>query len=157
MRTYVFDVDGVLIDSEERFRAARELTAHWRTSLKKVLYYEALIALDKPRPCGVKLYLERAKQGRVVVVSGRPKEILETTLNEVIKVTGIKPALILLRPPNVKSVMKWKMKVMTNLIRKGFNVVEVHDDDKYYLREVKKRMPEVTAYLHLPGGGFKIL
>ncbi|MCD6324471.1 MAG: hypothetical protein J7L55_05135, partial [Desulfurococcales archaeon] len=91
MKTYVFDIDGVLVESGERLKAAEELARHAGLPLAEALYLEELMNLDRPREVGVRIYRQRAEEGLAAVVSGRPKEMLDLTIKELEALTGLKP------------------------------------------------------------------
>ena len=145
----VFDVDGVLIHSEERFWRAKELASALNKNYRDLLYKEELMRYDRPRQIGIKLLKERSGKCSIIVITGRPKESYELTLKEILNATGIRPDLILMRTGNEDNLLRAKLAMIKELFRRGYEIKEIHDDDISFLREIRKTYPEVKLYYHI--------
>jgi phosphoglycolate phosphatase-like HAD superfamily hydrolase len=149
LEVFIFDVDGVIIDSSERLRRATLLSQTFNKPLEAFLFDPELMKLDKPRAVGVRLFKERASTGYVVVVSGRPQYLYSITVNQIKEFTGVKPFKVLLRNRNSRSPSyQVKLEHVRRLISSGYEVIEFHDDDIRAVNAVKEAFPWVRAYHH---------
>jgi len=163
---YVFDVDGVLIDVNEKIREAlkriglpEEYPLNNIDPRRKQLFWkyflsEELIVYDKPRPAGIKLLLDRLEKGQVLVVSGRPENLKKATLKE-LKIYGVpinKIVPIFRRRGDRRPFTEFKLEIFKSIP----NIVEVHDDMIDVLYAVKRIKPRVKTYLHKGDEFFEI-
>ena len=142
---YVFDVDGVLVDSFLTFEIYREMKKYKRMN---ELSLKELLKLDRPRKIGIDLYRDRAQKGAIAVVTGRPRELYEITLQEIVTFTGRKPDFLFMRENTDKRAPKEvKLNFIEHLIKK-VEIKEIHDDDIALLNELKHRYPYIKLYYH---------
>jgi len=147
----VFDVDGVLVYSDERIWRAKEWASVLNKNYKELLYREEILCYDRPRPAGIKLLKERSGKCSIIIITGRPKGSRELTSKEILNLTGIEPDLILMRTGNNKP-SKAKLAMIEELFKRGYDIKEIHDDDISFLKEIKKIYPEVKLYYHIHDG-----
>ena len=151
MRVVVFDVDGVLVSSVERYDYAvrragcRECPRFWRFFLDPGLILE----LDAPRPLGVDLAKTRLSQGlALAVVTGRPETLRRTTLKQ-LRMLGLKPLRLLMRARgDVRSEHVVKREAVERLLYEGCEVVEIHDDNIESLASMGRVAREASLILH---------
>jgi len=146
---YSFDVDGVVVDVSLRLEEARRAEA-LGGSFEDVFFDEHLIRrLDTPRPAGVEAVRDRARRGRVLVVSARPARLKRVTLEQFIRFTGVEPVAVLLRPPgDFRPAKVVKAERLEEASKKICWVMEHHDDDEDVLTYLASRMPWLRLYLH---------
>jgi len=163
---YVFDVDGVLIDAEDRLREAlrrvgagaasspRDLGPRLRSRFWRVFLSEELLAYDRPREVGIRLLLDRLQRGRVIVLTGRPSRLRRATLAELERAgVPIEKVELVMRPPrDVRRDYVFKADVLRQLA----GVAEVHDDEVEVLRAAGRIHPRARLYLHR-GDGYALL
>lgn len=146
---YSFDVDGVVVDVRLRLEEARRAVA-LGARFEDVFFDEELIRrLDTPRPAGVELVRERAREGRIIVVSARSARLRRVTTEQFIRFTGVEPLAILLRPPgDFRPAKVVKAEHLESAAKKLCWVMEHHDDDEEVLRYLSSRFPWLRLYLH---------
>ena len=145
----VFDVDGVLIYADERIRRAKQLASALKKDYRDFLYKEELIQFDVPRPVGIKLLKEKARWCSIIVLTGRPKEFFDLTLKEITNLVEVRPELVLMRDSKEGSVVRAKLALIKKLIKKGYEIEEIHDDDVNFLHEVRNEYPQIKLFYHI--------
>ncbi len=151
MQIYIFDVDGVLLDVNERLRIAEEMSRGNKELFWQYFFSEDLLSLDKPRRIGIDLLLDRAKRGLIAIVTGRPKRLYRATIKQLEEI-GIPRNIVWrleMRDNNDKR-KSWIVKTekILNIVYEGFEVIEIHDDDEEFLRYIKKKLPRTRVFLH---------
>jgi len=145
----VSDVDGVLVDPEERIRRAKELARALNRKYWEYLYDEELIKFDRPRPAGIQLLKEKSREYPIVILTGRPRKSYDVTYQEIIRLAGFKPYLVVMRNEGMRDIIKAKLAILEKLVRSGYEVMEIHDDNIDFLRRIRGRYPEIKLYYHL--------
>ncbi len=146
---YAFDIDGVIVDVTERLRRAHDLSRGNRKLFWDFFFSEELLSLDKPRSVGIKLLIDRARRGRIIIITGRPVRLKEHTLRELLEYTGIKPHAIFMRRNNdLRASRVVKLELLKRAISLGYEVVEYHDDDEEVLRAIVYEFPEIRLFIH---------
>lgn len=148
---YVFDIDGVLIDVNSRLRIAMEKSGGRNRVFWAIFFSEELFELDRPRNIGIQLLREKAEKGEIYIISGRPKRLYNITLDQLrdLGVLRYVKSIFLRKNNDLRPSHVYKLEVLSNLINKGVNVCEIHDDDEKLIKEVKKLYPGINAYLHV--------
>ncbi|RLF18787.1 MAG: hypothetical protein DRZ82_07655 [Thermoprotei archaeon] len=163
MRTYIFDLDGVLVDPSERLRVTlRKLRLPLDTDVEKLRgslrrrFWEIFLSpnmlqWDKPREIGIELFHDRRRKGRVIIVTGRPITLRRHTLKE-LAVFGLEirdNEDIIFRPKgDIRPDYEYKAEVISNID----DVVEIHDDSIRVLETLRRIKPFATLYLHYDNG-----
>ncbi len=148
--TYVFDIDGVLLDVSQRIVLAEELS-HGNTSLFWHYFFsEELLQFDRPRRVGIDILLDRINKGIIIIVTGRPSRLRRITVSQLqsigIPISSIKE--IHMRMDNdLRKSYLFKLETIENLLLKGYTILEVHDDDEEFLKRVR-RLTNSKLYLH---------
>ncbi len=156
--TYIFDIDGVIVDCNERILVAMELAGDSIKKFWKYFFNEDLFRLDKPREVGIRLLIDRANKGKVVVISGRPKRLLGIT-KEQLRSFGVLKYIdrLCLRGNNdFRPSSIYKLEVIKRLINEGSYICEVHDDDEKFLLRLKETYPNIRTYLHIGRGDYVV-
>ena len=151
MKAAVFDVDGVLIYSVERYNYAvtragcTDCPRFWRLFLDP----RVVVELDRPRLLGVELARLRAFQGiKILVVTGRPENLRRATLAQ-LREAGIRPARLLMRGPgDSRPEPVVKRDAVETLIYEGYEVAEIHDDNVDSLHAAGGVARSATLVLH---------
>ena len=133
----IFDLDGVLIDSSERFNKSLEEAGITKEEFDKdpkargrawrIFLSEKYIHLDKPVEEAIKLLKERKEKGAVIlIITGRPETLKTTTIDQ-LKRFGIPYDVIVFRSrDNFMKDHKYKKYVLDTL--KIVRIIEAHDD-----------------------------
>mgnify|MGYP000055858626 CR=1 FL=1 len=156
---YAFDIDGVVADVSKRLSLALSMSGGVKNNIFwEVFFDERLIEeLDTPRNVGVDLVKDRAGRGCIVVITGRPKRLRDVSIKEFIKFTGVRPALILMRGNrDFRPSYIVKLKLIDQVLRLGYEIIEFHDDDLEVLKNVKRLYPFIRLYYHF-NNKFKLL
>ncbi len=149
--TYVFDIDGVLLDVSQRIALA-EKASHGNTSLFwRYFFSEEFLQFDKPRKTGIDILLDRMRKGIVIIVTGRPSRLRRATLYQLqsigIPIGGIKEIYMRSNNDHRKSYL-FKLEAIERILLKGHTILELHDDDEEFLKRVKRILIHARLYLH---------
>jgi acid phosphatase class B len=163
-RVAIFDLDGVIFDSSERFRKALEETSvseeEFRSDYKKrakvweVFLSNKYIELDRVNP-EVFGYILKAKMTGldIVLLTGRPAKMLEKTV-EMLRKNNIEYNMLIMRADNDRSKdHEFKARVIKKLAETGIEVYEIHDDSEDVIKAVLRIVPGVRAVRWIQGGG----
>ncbi|MEN2999638.1 MAG: HAD family hydrolase [Acidilobaceae archaeon] len=124
-RAVVFDMDGVLVDSSERFRIC-EQESLGRKEFWRCFLSEKYIHLDKPRREVAQLFQQYRERGyKVFVVSGRPKRMMTVTLSQLLEL-GLRPDRVILKEGGYE--VEHKVRVMRELAKR-YEIEVVYDDN----------------------------
>lgn len=128
--TYVFDIDGVLIIDE------------------KLPFKGPLASEIKSK--GIELLEERAKKGKVIVITGRKLSEKRAVLAELAE-RGLNLKIVhqfIFREEEI-GVKEWKLNVLKNIAEKS-KICEIHEDDEMLLSMLKKnpQFRETALYLY---------
>ncbi len=151
MKAAVFDVDGVLVRSVERYNYAATRAGctacprFWRLFLDPRVVAE----LDRPRALGVELAKLRASQGlEILVVTGRPESLRRVTMAQ-LRGSGLRPArLVMRRRGDTRPEALVKRDAVETLVYEGYEVVEIHDDNVDSLHAMGSVARSATLVLH---------
>ncbi len=148
---FVFDIDGVLLDVRERLQVAEELSKGNRDLFWRYFFSEDLMHLDKSRPIGIKLLLDRLSRGFVAIITGRPESLRHITLKQ-LRTSGIPVERIWrldMRPRNDKrKSYRFKLERILSIHYEGFTIAEIHDDDEEVLSAIRRYIPNARLFLH---------
>ncbi len=150
--TYIFDIDGVLLDVSQRIALAKTFAYNDKSLFWHYFFSEELLYLDKPRKIGIDILLDRIDKGTVIIVTGRPSYLRQKTLNQLqsINIPVNRITEIYFRPKNdYRKSHIFKLETLEKIVLKGYNVLEIHDDDEEFLKNAKKIIYNVKLYLHL--------
>jgi len=148
VRAFAFDMDGVIVDSRERFKEALKLSLALGIDFWEAFFSEEAARLTKPREVGIKLARERAREGAVVLVSCRPARTRRQTIEEFRAYVGFKPAATYLRRGGGGGRPAVKAALLGEALRRGFDIVEYHDDEEEVLKVISSEYPWIRLYLH---------
>jgi len=138
-RAVVFDIDGVLVDSSERFKKAmeemgvkdpRELAGEKRRRFWEVFLSEKYLHLDTPNEEYIEKLKEYKAQGyRVVILTGRPERLRGAT-EEQLRAFGIEYDEIVFRPEGDYSKdHEFKARELAKLMQR-YAIEAVYDDSE---------------------------
>ncbi|MGC9115187.1 MAG: hypothetical protein ACP5HH_04190 [Fervidicoccaceae archaeon] len=127
---FVFDIDGVLLDEEEAF-----LGSIRKRGLKNK---------------GIELLEDRAKKGRVFVLTGRRNAERMKVLLELSE-KGLDTKLVsrfIFRNEEIE-VREWKLKILGEIAER-WKICEIHEDDEELLWNLKKdpRFKGISLFLY---------
>jgi len=140
----VFDLDGVLIDSSDRYRLSlaevdpeaethEKLPADKRSQFWRIFLSEKYMEYDKPVPNAIEVLRGRRVFFPVVIITGRTSNMLNKTLEQLRKF-GIEYDALVVRNEGV-FLKDWMFKKL--VVKKlGLKVVEVHDDSQDVIYEL---------------------
>jgi acid phosphatase class B len=163
-RAAIFDLDGVIFDSSERFRKALEETGvseeEFRSDYRKrsrvweVFLSDKYIELDRVNPEAIGYILKAKMIGLdIVLLTGRPAKMLEKTV-EMLRKNNIEYNVLIMRANNDRSKdHEFKTRVIKKLIETRIEVYEVYDDSEDVIKAVLRVVPGVRAVRWVPGGG----
>ncbi len=157
MKCFAFDVDGVLFDVSARLNVARERSVYRGTNFWDEFFNEELIHLDKPREAVYELISCRIREGKIVIISGRPRRLYNLTLEQISRYYGFRPLICYMRKDNdYRPSDVIKVELIKRALESGLNIVEYHDDDLKVLKKVKLLYPQIALYLH-EGDGYRVV
>ncbi len=166
----IVDLDGVLFDVSRRLSIAEQEARGDRNRFWEIFLREDLLDLDMPRKAGIEV-LQRCigRNLEILILTGRPEHLLDKTVEQLSKM-GIelgRGIYIIMRPskkarnrnpyrppiniPRLHEMIdarSFKVKVIER-VAEIYNIAEIHEDDEEILREVGKRYPGITLYLHV--------
>ncbi len=148
IRAFAFDMDGVIVDSRARFKEALKLSLALGIDFWDAFFSEEAARLTRPREAGVRLAREKIKEGAVVLISCRPAKTRRLTVEEFKKYVGFKPAATYLRRGGRQSRSEVKKALLGEALRRGFNIIEYHDDEEEVLKVISGEYPWIKLYLH---------
>ena len=142
---YVFDIDGVLLDVNERFRIAQNSDNFWRT-----FFSEELLELDRPRKIGIEILRDRAQSGLISIITGRPENLRRATINQLkeLNIYRLIWRIIMRKRNDKRKSYIVKCEALESLINEGYIVMEVHDDDVEVLIHIRRIFPDIKLFLH---------
>lgn len=166
----IVDLDGVLFDVSRRLSIAEQEARGDRKRFWEIFLREDLLDLDIPRKAGIEV-LQRCigRNMEILILTGRPEHLLDKTVEQLSKI-GVElggGVYIIMRPskmarnrnpyrppiniPRLHEMIDarlFKVKVIER-VAEIYNIAEIHEDDEGILREVGKRYPRITLYLHV--------
>jgi len=159
-RVAVFEIDGVLVDSSERYRRAlqdiggREERLEYDKKLKKKFWKLYMspkyIELDKPVARAIELLKEARKKYAVVLITERTNEILHETLHQ-LEDYGVTYDLLVFRDKR-NNARGAKYKTMAIAFLGLMNLIaEIHDSSKEVVAEFMDSVRDALYYWYQPG------
>ncbi len=151
--TFIFDIDGVLIDSSARAEIAEKLYKKLGDKISDYIWSSEMVSLDKPRIEGVKLLLDRLSRGKVVIITGRRDSWRKITIRQ-LKEAGVpieKVRVIMKSSSEKLGEAEWKEHVIKELEEQGLLICEVHDNNEEVLERLRKSMPNTCLVYHSGG------
>jgi len=151
----VFDLDGVIFDSSERFRKALEEVGVSEEEFRKdqskrskvwdVFLSEKYMDLDRLNNTVLGEIRRALKHGLgIVILSGRPERLISKTL-EMLRKNGIDFDLAVFRAEgNYAKDREFKVETLKKL---GLNVAEIHDDVEEVITAIQELYPNAKGYL----------
>jgi len=155
----VFDIDGVLVDSSERYMASlmdtdpsvkdhNELPVHKKAIFWNTFLSEKYMELDRPIPKAIEVLKMKRERFPLVILTGRTSNMLSGTLKQ-LREFGVEFDVLIMRYLGVY--MKdadFKEHVIKSL---GLNVAEVHDDSLDIISVLHKYVTHGSFYWYKPG------
>lgn len=137
----VFDIDGVLVDSSERFKRSLEYVGVDRfedlgsrkREFWEVFLSDRLIHLDKPVPEALSALMDAAGRGPVVIITGRPERMASATMDQLRSMGAVFNAIIFRSNNSYMKDYELKDLVVREL---GIDVLEAHDDSPEVCRKM---------------------
>ncbi|MCS7108656.1 MAG: hypothetical protein RMH77_02135 [Sulfolobales archaeon] len=150
MNYIAFDVDGVLVDIDERLKVAKELSKISESeNFWEIFFDESLMNLDRPRDVARELIKSKVGVYGVIIITGRPKKLYKQTINQLGLFYDLNPDKIYMRERyDRRPADTLKLELLGKAINEGFNIIEYHDDDELVLSRIKNTYPHITLYLH---------
>ncbi|MCS7111683.1 MAG: hypothetical protein N3D82_02530 [Ignisphaera sp.] len=149
--TYIFDIDGVLLDVSQRTAIAERLSNGNSSLFWQYFFSEELLQFDKPRKIGVDTLLDRMGKGAIILLTGRPSRLRKTTLSQLqsigVPISKIRHIYMRSNSDYRKSCI-FKMEIIERILSNGYTILEVHDDDEEFLNRVKRILTHSQLYLH---------
>jgi len=151
----VFDLDGVIFDSSERFRKALEEAGvseeefrrdqGKRSKVWDIFLSEKYMDLDRLNKAVLNEIRRALKHGLgIVILSGRPERMISKTL-EMLKKNGIDFDLAVFRAEgNYARDREFKVEALKKL---GLRVEEIHDDVEEIITAIQEIYPNTKGYL----------
>jgi len=155
----VFDLDGVIVDSSERYRLSLaevdpnakshvDLPKDKRNQFWRVFLSDKYMHLDRPVPAAIELLNKRGKRFPVVIITGRTDNMLGATLKQ-LKDFGIEYELLVMRKEGVYvKDYEFKKSVVESL---GLQIAEVHDDSADVIEALHRYSLRGSFYRYKPG------
>jgi len=155
----VFDLDGVLIDSSERYRLALaevdsnakshvDLPKDKRNQFWRVFLSEKYMHLDKPVPEAIEMLNKRRERFPIVIITGRTDNMLSKTLDQ-LRRFGIEFDVLVMRRVGVyQKDYEFKERVVKEL---GLSIAELHDDSTDIIDVLHKYTSRGSFYWYKPG------
>ena len=143
----IFDIDGVLIDSGERFRKCEEEAGGNRKIFWDCFLSPKYMHLDKPIDFGFEVLRDRIAKGySIVIITGRTDNMAQKTVEQ-LKSVGIEGMPIVFRKTgNFAKDYVFKISVAKSL---GLDVLEIHDDSLEVLKSFSAQYPSAKLYLYI--------
>ncbi|MEM2472908.1 MAG: HAD family acid phosphatase [Sulfolobales archaeon] len=158
----IFDLDGVIFDSTERFRKSLEEAGVSEEEFKKdhrkrsrvweIFLSNKYLELDKPVQDAL-TSMERAYMLGLsaVILSGRPKRMASKTIEMLDRIGARYDLLILRGDANKEKDHIYKARAMRWLVEHEYEVVEIHDDSEEVLNKLRELAPDAKLYLWIGG------
>mgnify|MGYP000389064791 CR=1 FL=1 len=146
-KAVVFDLDGVLVDSSERYNKCYEEARGNRRKFWKCFLSEKYMDLDKPNEEMVKLVRSYLARGyKIIILTGRVKQTQERKTREQLRKWKIYYHEIIFREKgDYRKDHTFKLEHLDKLMER-YKIEAVFDDSERVVEEVKKRYPQVEAY-----------
>jgi len=150
-RAVIFDLDGVLVDSSERFKRCESESGGDRRRFWDCFLSEKYMDLDRPRPEYVELAKRYAAQGfAVIIVTGRVEEKQRSKTIQQLTQWGVTFSEIYFRQKND---YRKDHELKTEIIRRlssRYRIVAVYEDSQAVAEALKKLLPDAEIHLVQP-------
>ncbi|RLE47003.1 MAG: hypothetical protein DRJ31_09450 [Candidatus Methanomethylicota archaeon] len=145
-KAVVFDLDGVLVDSSERYAKCKEEAGNDRRKFWECFLSEKYMDLDKPREDVVKIlrgYL--VKRYRIIILTGRIRQTHAAKTRKQLRKWGIYYHEIVFREKgDYRKDHVYKLEELARLMER-YMIEVVYDDSTKVLDAIKKRYPQVKV------------
>jgi len=147
VRAVVFDLDGVLVDSSERFLKCLDESKNDKQKFWSCFLSEKYMDLDRPREEYIRILREYLSKGyRIVIVTGRVEERQKDKTLKQLSQWGITFHEIYFRKAgDYRKDWEFKIEIIDRILRKC-EIEAVYDDSDRVIEEIKRRHPEIKVY-----------
>ncbi|RDD52804.1 MAG: hypothetical protein BA066_07730 [Candidatus Korarchaeota archaeon NZ13-K] len=144
----IFDLDGVLVDSSERYRLCESEAAGDRRRFWECFLSEKYMDLDRPRTEYVETLRRYAAQGyRIIIVTGRVEERQKNKTLRQLSDWGITfHEIYFRRAGDYRKDYEFKSEIVRNLSKK-YRIVAVFEDSKPVAEALRKLLPDAEIHL----------
>ena len=152
LKAAVFDLDGVLFDVSERLKKCLKETGiknlknapkAKKNKFWKIFLSPKYMYLDKPNTRLIKHIKElKSNNVKIIIVTGRRKDTQGEYTIKQLKEAEVDYDEIYFRPPNyyMKDFV-FKSEILKKLLRKGYEIIEVWDDNVEVIDRIKEFLP----------------
>jgi len=147
-KAVVFDLDGVLVDSSERYRLCESESGGDRGRFWECFLSERYMDLDRPRPEYVETLRRYAAQGyRIIIITGRVRETQEAKTLRQLSEWGITFHEIYFRSRgDYRKDYEFKSEIVRELSQR-YRIVAVFEDSKPVAEALRKLLPDAEIHL----------
>jgi len=151
-----FDIDGVLIDNEARYKWSLEKIGGYGSlrEAKKDIFWkyflsEEALKYDKPRRIGILLLnIAREKGYKIVIFTGRPLRLKYSTIRQLSSFNIYFDEIYFRRDNDFRRDFDVKLEIIRGLLYK-YSFIEIHDDEREVLEVLRKYLPKAKLYYHI--------
>jgi len=145
-KAVVFDLDGVLVDSSERYRLCESEAAGDRRRFWDCFLSEKYMDLDRPRPEYVEALKRYAAQGyRIIIVTGRVRETQEAKTLRQLRDWGVEFHEIYFRSRgDYRKDFEFKSEIVKKLSQR-YRIEAVFEDSKPVVEALRRLLPESSV------------
>jgi len=147
-RAVIFDLDGVLVDSSERYRLCESESGGDRRRFWDCFLSERYMDLDRPREEYVRILRDYLSKGfRIIIVTGRVRETQEAKTLRQLSEWGITYHEIYFRKAgDYRKDYEFKSEIIEKLSRR-YRIAAVFEDSKPVAEALRKLLPDAEIHL----------
>jgi len=147
VRVVIFDLDGVLVDSSERFLKCLDESKNDKQMFWSCFLSEKYMDLDRPREEYIKILREYLSKGyRIVIVTGRVEERQKDKTLKQLSQWGVAFHEIYFRKTgDYRKDWEFKIEIIDRILRKC-EIEAVYEDSDRVIEEIKRKHPEIKVY-----------
>jgi len=145
-KAVIFDLDGVLVDSSERYRLCEEESRGDRRKFWDCFLSEKYMDLDKPVEKYIQILKSYAAQGyRIIIVTGRVEERQrDRTLRQLSEWGVTFHEIYFRRAGDYRKDYEYKSEVVRRLSER-YRIAAVFDDSKAVVEALRRILPESSV------------
>jgi len=155
-----YDLDMTLIDVRERYNRALEDIGYPKVNIDSLpgkirrLFWSIFLSdkylhLDKPIENTIKDLREKYSLNYgIIILTGRPKYMEKSTIRQLHEFDIPYHLLVMRDGKNFKSSIKFKIKVISDFLNQGLEIIEIHDDDKRIQEDMGDVPTTACKYYH---------